>query len=240
MKTHMLEVRNLSVGYGKSKVINGVSIDICEGEIVALLGGNGAGKTTSLRAIMGILNPWDGEIFFQGQPIHNLRTPAIVSLGLSYVPEGKSVFPKMTVLENLELAANSPKAKSLKNKTLTEVFTLFPAIGKGTKLKELAGTLSGGEQRMLIIARGLMARPNLLLLDEPSLGLAPHIVQDVFRTIRKMHQQGLSILLVEQNVHISLKLANRGYVLEQGRIVIEGTGQEVIEMPHIKEAYLGI
>jgi branched-chain amino acid transport system ATP-binding protein len=217
-----------------------VSFSLSKGEVVALLGGNGAGKTTTLRSIIGILPPWNGEVLFSGEPIHHLKTPAIVSLGLSYVPEGKSIFPKMSVLENLELGVNSPEAKKLKNKTLKEVLSLFPRLSEGSKQKQLAGTLSGGEQRMMVIARGLMARPRLLLLDEPSLGLAPKLVQDLFATIGKIHQQGMSIFLVEQNVHLSLQLASRGYVLEHGHIVLAGMGKELIEMEHIKRAYLGM
>jgi branched-chain amino acid transport system ATP-binding protein len=236
----LLEIKNLAVGYGHLQVVHDVSFILSRGEAVALLGGNGAGKTTTLRAVMGILPPWNGEVLFAGRPIHHLKTPAIVSLGLSYVPEGKSVFPKMTVQENLELAVNSDEAKASKSKTLEEVFDLFPRLGEGGKPKQLAGTLSGGEQRMLIVARGLMARPRLLLLDEPSLGLAPKLVQDLFAAIRKIHQQGMSIFLVEQNVHLSLQLAGRGYVLEHGRLVLEGKARELIEMDHIKQAYLGI
>lgn len=236
----MLEVKSLAVGYGHLQVIYEVSFSLSKGEVVALLGGNGAGKTTTLRSIIGILPPWNGEVLFSGEPIHHLKTPAIVSLGLSYVPEGKSIFPKMSVLENLELGVNSPEAKKLKNKTLKEVLSLFPRLSEGSKQKQLAGTLSGGEQRMMVIARGLMARPRLLLLDEPSLGLAPKLVQDLFATIGKIHQQGMSIFLVEQNVHLSLQLASRGYVLEHGHIVLAGMGKELIEMEHIKRAYLGM
>lgn len=228
------------MGYGHLQVIYEVSFSLSKGEVVALLGGNGAGKTTTLRSIIGILPPWNGEVLFSGEPIHHLKTPAIVSLGLSYVPEGKSIFPKMSVLENLELGVNSPEAKKLKNKTLKEVLSLFPRLSEGSKQKQLAGTLSGGEQRMMVIARGLMARPRLLLLDEPSLGLAPKLVQDLFATIGKIHQQGMSIFLVEQNVHLSLQLASRGYVLEHGHIVLAGMGKELIEMEHIKRAYLGM
>ena len=236
----LLSIQNLAVGYGYLQVIQDVSLDLAEGEVVALLGGNGAGKTTTIRAIMGLLPPWGGEILFAGQPLQQLKTPAIVARGLSYVPEGKSVFPKMTVLENLELAVNSPEAKNLKSQTLREVFDLFPRLADPNKQKQLAGTLSGGEQRMLVVARGLMARPRLLLLDEPSLGLAPKLVQDLFAAIREFHLLGMSIFLVEQNVHLSLQLAGRGYVLEHGRIVLEGQAKELIEMDHIKQAYLGI
>ncbi len=236
----MLEVRNLAVGYGNIQVIYDITFHLSEGEVLALLGGNGAGKTTTIRSIMGIVPPWKGEIFFDGQAIHKLKTPAIVSRGLSYVPEGKSVFPKMTVLENLELAVNSPEAKMAKNKTFGEVLDLFPQLERGNKLKQLAGTLSGGEQRMLVIARGLMAHPRLLMLDEPSLGLAPFLVQDLFVAIEKIHEGGVPLFLVEQNVNLALQIANRGYVLEDGRIFLEGTGQELSQMPHVKEAYLGM
>ena len=236
----MLKISNLAVGYGYLQVIQDLSLDLAEGEVVALLGGNGAGKTTTIRAVMGLLPPWEGEILFAGQPIHHLKTPAIVSLGLSYVPEGKSVFPKMSVMENLELAVGSPEARKLKDKTLEEVLELFPRLADPNKQKQLAGTLSGGEQRMLVVARGLMARPRLFLLDEPSLGLAPKLVQGLFETIKKIHQQGMSIFLVEQNVHLSLQLAGRGYVLEHGRIVLGGKGSELIEMEHVKQAYLGM
>jgi branched-chain amino acid transport system ATP-binding protein len=236
----MLETKNLGVGYGHLQVVHEVSLAIGEGEIVALVGGNGAGKTTTLRAILGLLSPWEGEVLLGGQPIQNLKTPEIVTLGLAYVPEHKSVFPKMTVMENLELALNSNEAKEKKRETLAEVFELFPRISSADKLKQFAGTLSGGEQRMLVIARALMSRPRFILLDEPSLGLAPRLVTDLFKAIEEIHAGGVPILLVEQNVTMALRIADRAYVLEQGRIVLEGTGQELSEMPHIREAYLGI
>jgi len=236
----LLTIKNLAVGYGYLQVIEDLSLDLAEGEVVALLGGNGAGKTTTIRAIMGLLPPWKGEILFAGEPIHDLKTPSIVALGLSYVPEGKSVFAKMSVMENLELAANSPEAKGHRDRILEAVMELFPRLADPNKQKQLAGTLSGGEQRMLVVARGLMARPRLLLLDEPSLGLAPKLVQDLFEAIGKIHRQGMSIFLVEQNVHLSLQLAERGYVLEHGRIVLGGKGSELIEMEHVKQAYLGM
>jgi len=236
----MLETRNLGVGYGNLQVVHDVSLSIGQGEIVALVGGNGAGKTTTLRAIVGLLPPWQGEVLLGGQSIQNLKTPQIVSLGLAYVPEQKSVFPKMTVMENLELALNSKEAKQKKQETMAEVFDLFPRISSTAKLKQMAGTLSGGEQRMLVIARALMSRPLLILLDEPSLGLAPKLVQDLFEAIAKIHDRGVPILLVEQNVTLALQIADRAYVLEQGRVVLEGSGPELAEMPHIREAYLGI
>lgn len=236
----MLEVRELATGYGNLQVLYDISFHISEGEVVALLGSNGAGKTTSIRAIMGMLPKWKGEVLFQGQAIQEWKTPAIVALGLSYVPEGKSVFPKMTVQENLELAVLSREAKSVMKQTMNDVLNLFPQLGKQDKLRQQAGTLSGGEQRMLVLARGLMGRPRLLLLDEPSLGLAPKLVQDLFEAIEKIHRRKIPILLVEQNVNMSLKIADRGYVLEQGRIIFEGTGKGLSEMTHIKEAYLGL
>ena len=236
----MLEVKNLSVGYGNLQVIHEVSFALGKGELVALLGGNGAGKTTTLKAVMGLLPPWDGEVLLDGKPIHNLKTPAIVTLGLAYVPEHKSVFPKMTVLENLDLALNSPQAKEKRDETMREVFDLFPRISSKTKLRQMAGTLSGGEQRMLVIARALMSLPVYLLLDEPSLGLAPRLVQDLFEAIKQIHAKGVPIFLVEQNVNLTLQIADRAYVLEQGKIVLEGSGKELCEMPHIRESYLGI
>ncbi len=236
----MLEVKNLGVGYGNLQVIHQVSFTLGKGELVALLGGNGAGKTTTLKAVMGLLPPWEGEVLLDGKPIHELKTPEIVSRGLAYVPEQKSVFPKMSVLENLELALNSQQAKERKDQTKKEVFDLFPRISSKTKLKQMAGTLSGGEQRMLVIARALMSLPTYLLLDEPSLGLAPRLVQDLFEAIKQIHARGVPIFLVEQNVNLTLQIADRAYVLEQGRIVLEGPGRELSEMPHIRESYLGI
>ena len=236
----MLEVKNLGVGYGNLQVTHQVSFTLDKGELVALLGGNGAGKTTTIKSVMGVLPAWEGEVLLDGKPIHQLKTPQIVSMGLAYVPEQKSVFPKMTVLENLELALNSPESQEKKDQTMKEVFDLFPRISSKTKLKQMAGTLSGGEQRMLVIARALMSLPTYLLLDEPSLGLAPRLVQDLFEAIKQIHAKGVPIFLVEQNVNLTLQIADRAYVLEQGKIVLEGTGSELCEMPHIRESYLGI
>jgi branched-chain amino acid transport system ATP-binding protein len=236
----MLETRDLGTGYGNLQVVHGVSIAIRKGEMVALVGANGAGKTTTLRAIMGLLPAWEGEVLFDGKPIQGLKTPQIVSLGLAYVPEQKSVFPKMTVMENLDLSLNSREAKQKKEESLAEIFELFPRISSNAKLKQMAGTLSGGEQRMLVLARALMSSPRLILLDEPSLGLAPKLVYDLFVAVEKIHARGVPILLVEQNVTLALQIADRAYVLEQGRIVLQGTGRELAEMPHVREAYLGI
>jgi len=236
----MLETRDLGTGYGHLQVVRGVSIAIRKGEMVALVGANGAGKTTTLRAILGLLPAWEGEVLFDGKPIQGLKTPQIVSLGLAYVPEQKSVFPKMTVMENLDLSLNSREAKQKREESLAEIFELFPRISSNDKLKQMAGTLSGGEQRMLVLARALMSRPLLILLDEPSLGLAPKLVSDLFEAVEKIHARGVPILLVEQNVTLALQIADRAYVLEQGRIVLQGTGRELAEMPHVREAYLGI
>ena len=236
----MLETRDLGTGYGNLQVVRGVSIAIRKGEMVALVGANGAGKTTTLRAILGLLPAWEGEVLFDGKPIQGLKTPQIVSLGLAYVPEQKSVFPKMTVMENLDLSLNSREAKQKKEESLAEIFELFPRISSNAKLKQMAGTLSGGEQRMLVLARALMSSPRLILLDEPSLGLAPKLVYDLFVAVEKIHARGVPILLVEQNVTLALQIADRAYVLEQGRIVLQGTGRELAEMPHVREAYLGI
>jgi len=236
----MLETRDLGTGYGNLQVVHGVSIAIRKGEMVALVGANGAGKTTTLRAILGLLPAWEGEVLFDGKPIQGLKTPQIVSLGLAYVPEQKSVFPKMTVMENLDLSLNSREAKQKKEESLAEIFELFPRISSNAKLKQMAGTLSGGEQRMLVLARALMSSPRLILLDEPSLGLAPKLVYDLFVAVEKIHARGVPILLVEQNVTLALQIADRAYVLEQGRIVLQGTGRELAEMPHVREAYLGI
>jgi len=236
----MLETRDLGTGYGNLQVVHGVSIAIRKGEMVALVGANGAGKTTTLRAIMGLLPAWEGEVLFDGKPIQGLKTPQIVSLGLAYVPEQKSVFPKMTVMENLDLSLNSREAKQKKEESLAEIFELFPRISSNAKLKQMAGTLSGGEQRMLVLARALMSSPRLILLDEPSLGLAPKLVYDLFVAVEKIHARGVPILLVEQNVTLALQIADRAYVLEQGRIVLQGTGRELAETPHVREAYLGI
>lgn len=236
----MLKLNNVSTGYGSLKILNGISLNVHKGEIVCVLGGNGAGKTTMLKAIMGILPVWnDGEIIFNGKLISNFKTYDITYLGIAYIPEGKSVFPKMTVLENLQLAVNSSKTKANDgNEMITHIMAKFPVLRK--RLKQDADTLSGGEQRMLTIAQGLLTKPEIMLIDEPSLGLAPKIVHDTFEIIKTIQQEGVTILLVEQHVYLALKIANRGYVIENGNIAIEGSGKELLSSPYIKKAYLGL
>jgi branched-chain amino acid transport system ATP-binding protein len=234
----MLAVDNLHVHYGAIHALKGVSVKVPQGSIVTLIGANGAGKSTTLRAISGILRPSNGSVRFLdkdlvGQPAHTL-----VQKGMSHCPEGRRVFPRLTVHENLELGAFIRKDKDGVRKDLDEVFELFPRLKE--RLKQAAGTLSGGEQQMLAIGRSFMSRPKLLMLDEPSLGIAPILVQEIFRTIRKINQtQGMTILLVEQNANQALKLADYAYVLETGKVVLEGKASELAEDARVKAAYLG-
>ncbi|MEW6275184.1 MAG: ABC transporter ATP-binding protein [Bacillota bacterium] len=233
----MLRLENLSVFYGKIQALKGITLEVGQGELVALIGANGAGKTTTLRAISGVLKPAGGAIFYNGKRIDKLEPATILQLGICQVPEGRELFGEMTVLENLEMGALYIDNKKFKEK-LEEVFGFFPIL-KDRK-NQLAKTLSGGEQQMLAISRGLMSDPNCLLLDEPSLGLAPLIVEQLAQIISDLHRKGLTILLVEQNAVLALELANRGYVLETGCIVLEGTGQELLSNELVKKAYLGI
>jgi branched-chain amino acid transport system ATP-binding protein len=234
----MLIVEDLRVFYGDVQALWGISFRIMAGEIVTLLGGNGAGKTTTLRTISGILRPTVGSVRFEDQEITRLPSHAIVARGVGHIPEGRKLWPGMTVLENLELGAYSTAARSRSHESLRWVFTLFPLLEE--RRKQLAGTLSGGEQQMLAIGRALMARPKLLMLDEPSLGLAPLLVGELFRVVREINSQGVTVLLVEQNVHQALQVAHRAYILETGRIVREGSAQDLLADPSIKEAYLGL
>ena len=234
----LLEVRNINVYYGDMQALWDVSFDVDEGELVALVGSNGAGKTTTLRAISGILRPRSGTIKFKGMNLTEMKPHEIVESGVAHIPEGRQLFPKLTVLENLKAAAYTKRARERFNESLDFVFRLFPILRE--RSSQLAGTLSGGERQMLAIARGLMLNPELLMLDEPSLGLAPKLVQEIFKTVKELKDEGLTILLVEQNVHQALALADRGYVLETGRIVLHGTGKELLENPRIKTAYLGM
>ncbi|RLG63582.1 ABC transporter ATP-binding protein [archaeon] len=234
----LLEVRNINVYYGDMQALWDVSFDVDEGELVALVGSNGAGKTTTLRAISGILRPRSGTIKFKGIDLTEMKPHEIVESGVAHIPEGRQLFPKLTVLENLKAAAYTKRARERFNESLDFVFRLFPILRE--RSSQLAGTLSGGERQMLAIARGLMLNPELLMLDEPSLGLAPKLVQEIFKTVKELKDEGLTILLVEQNVHQALALADRGYVLETGRIVLHGTGKELLENPRIKTAYLGM
>ena len=233
----LLEVNGVAAAYGEVRALWDISFAVREGEIVTLLGANGAGKTTTMRVISGLLRPLAGDVRFGGRPIHRLRAPAIVEAGVIQIPEGRRLWPRMTVLENLELGAYLPQSRARRHETLAWVLSLFPRLAE--RRMQLAGTLSGGEQQMLAIGRGLMGLPRLLMLDEPSLGLAPILVKEVFRIVRQINAEGVTILLVEQNVHQALELASRGYVLETGRITRSGSAADLLQDPEIKRAYLG-
>lgn len=234
----MLEVSHLDTFYGKAQALWGVSLRVDEREIVALIGANGAGKTTLLNTISGVLRPALGSVEFLGRRIDGLAPHSIVELGISHVPEGRKLFPEMTVRENLEMGAYPYHAWKQKEETLLQVYQVFPALKE--RERQLARTLSGGEQQMLAMGRGLMSRPKLCMFDEPSYGLAPRLVLDVFQVIKSLREQGLTILLVEQNVRRSLEIADRAYVLENGRVVLEGPCRECLESEHVKKAYLGL
>jgi branched-chain amino acid transport system ATP-binding protein len=234
----MLEVENVSAGYGMVQILWDVSFKIKEKEIVSIIGPNGAGKTTLVKTIIGLLPPKNGTIRFKGESIEKLPPYEIVKRGINLIPEGREIFPRMTVEENLLLGAYTVNHKSKVKETKEKVYQIFPVLKKKEKL--LAQTLSGGEQQMLVIGRSLMSNPELLILDEPSLGLAPIIVEKVLDTLSKLNEDGVTILLVEQNIRDSLTIANRGYVLEEGKIIIEGKGRELLANNHIKEVYIGI
>ncbi len=234
----MLEVRDIDVAYGDVRVLHGMSVAVEEGEIVALVGANAAGKSTTINTISGMLRPSRGSIRFRGQGIDRLPPYEIVARGLVQVPEGRRLFPYMTVLENLELGAYSTEARRHRRRSLDHVFGLLPLLRE--RQDQLAGSLSGGEQQMLAIGRGLMALPRLLMLDEPSVGLAPLMVKQILETVKDVNAHGTTVLLVEQNVQQSLRLAHRGYVLENGRIVLEGKAADLLGNPHLKKAYLGM
>ncbi|MGA0597687.1 ABC transporter ATP-binding protein [Enterovirga sp. CN4-39] len=234
----MLQLRNVSAGYGGVVVLQDVSVDVAPGEVVTIVGANGAGKTTTLRTIAGLLAPQAGSITLDGDRIDGLAPHVVVEKGITLVPEGRQLFPFMSVRDNLLMGAYSRKARGQAGKTLAEMVDLFPRLGE--RLDQLAGSLSGGEQQMVAIARGLMSRPRLLMFDEPSLGLAPIMVKHVFRTIDWIVQTGTTILLVEQNVFQTLSIAHRAYVLENGAIRLSGTGRELLGNDHVRRAYLGI
>ncbi len=234
----MLKVNGIEVFYGDLQALRGVSLEVNRGEIVSIVGSNGAGKSTTLMTISGILKPKRGEIQFDQGRIHQYSSSKVVALGIVQIPEGRQLFPTLTVIENLEMGAQFPRAKKLRKETMEWVFKLFPRLEE--RKSQLAGTLSGGEQQMLAIGRGLMSRPNLLMLDEPSLGLSPILVKAIFDIIKAINGQGTTILLVEQNVFHSLTLSHRGYVLENGSIVMDGTGQELLKNQHIRQSYLGL
>jgi len=233
----LLELDNVKTYYGNIRALKGISIEVNEGEIVCLIGGNGAGKSTTLMTISGILTPQEGNIIYQGQSIISVRPDNIVQMGICQVPEGRMVFPMLTVMENLELGAYLRKDKAGIKEDINQVFGLFPVLRE--RCNQAGGTLSGGEQQMLAIGRALMARPNLLLLDEPSLGLAPILVDAIFGIIRRINNQGTTILLVEQNAQLALQYSHRGYVIETGEIVLTDTSAELLKNEQVKKAYLG-
>ena len=234
----LLEVAAIVAAYGEVRALWDVSLRVDEGEVVTLLGANGAGKTTTMRVLSGLLRPLAGSVTFAGERIYRLAPPRIVQAGLIQIPEGRRLWPRMTVLENLELGAYAPHLRARRGETLDWVFSLFPRLAE--RRRQLAGTLSGGEQQMLAIGRGLMSRPRLLMLDEPSLGLAPILVREVFTIIGQINARGVTVLLVEQNVRQALEIAHRGYVLETGRVVRSGSARDLLEDPEIKRAYLGL
>jgi branched-chain amino acid transport system ATP-binding protein len=234
----LLEVDAIDVFHGDVQVVFGLSLHIAEGEVVSIIGGNGAGKTTLLKAISGLMSPAAGAIRFEGQPVHALPPEAIVERGIVHVPEGRRLFTLMSVQDNLVVGAYNRRAEKHRAQTLEDVYGMFPRLRERTA--QMAMTLSGGEQQMVAIGRGLMARPKLLMLDEPSLGLAPILIQGIFETVRRIADQGTTVLLVEQDVKHSLSLSDRGYVLEHGRTVMEGPARELLDNPHIRTAYLGL
>lgn len=235
----LLEVQEIDVFYGDAQALVNVSLTVEQGEIVTLLGANGAGKSTTLRTVSGLLRPRRGSIMFGGQRIDQVPAHRLVELGIAHVPEGRRIFPSMSVMENLYVGAYNPSAWSERNLRLQQVIDLFPILAE--RQRQLAGTLSGGEQQMLAIGRALMARSHLLMLDEPSLGLAPRLVTQIFEIIGEIRQQqGVTILLVEQNAHMALQIADRGYVLETGRVVLNGTGKELLANQRVRQAYLGL
>ncbi len=234
----MLALNGASAGYGPAMAISNVSLTVGEGEIVCLLGSNGAGKSTILRAISGLIKLRSGSITFEGRAIDGLAAFKVAEFGIAHVPEGRRVFPEMTVLENLEMGAYIPRAKAVRRQTLEEVFAIFPKLAQ--RSRQLAGTMSGGEQQMLAIGRGLMLKPKLLMLDEPSLGLAPIVIDSTFDAIQTIHAMGMSILLVEQNATRALALGGRAYVLERGEIVMRGMSSELAKDSQLAAAYLGM
>ena len=235
--TPLLELREITAGYGSIEVLHGISLEVREGEIVSLIGGNGAGKSTTLHCISCLVGLRAGEVRFAGESLANVAAHEIVGRGLVQVPEGRKIFPRMTVLENLRMGAYSRNDRAGIESDLEEVYALFEILKSRTS--QLGGTLSGGEQQMLAIGRALMSRPKLLMMDEPSMGIAPLLVAKIFEAVKALRTRGLTILLVEQNARAALKLADRGYVLETGRIVLEGTGAALLSDPRVQAAYLG-
>lgn len=233
----MLKVNDLVVSYGGIEALKGISLEVPEGKIVTLIGANGAGKSTLLRSIMGLVKPESGSITYNDKEMLGLNSQKIVENGITLVPEGRRVFPNLTVLENLQIGAYMRKDKEEIEKDIRWIYDLFPRLEE--RSWQMAGTLSGGEQQMLAVGRALMCRPKVLMMDEPSLGLAPLIIKDIFKIIQEINKQGMTILLIEQNANMALKVADVAYVLETGRITMSGTGKELLENPDIKAAYLG-
>jgi len=233
----MLKIDGLNVNYGAIHALHDISIHVKAGEIVTLIGANGAGKTSILRAISGLIPIKSGEVIFEGKPIHNTDAYKLSKLGIAHVPEGRRIFANMSVMENLELGAYTRKDKSNIAKDYDMVFEKFPRLKE--RIKQMAGTLSGGEQQMLAMGRALMVRPRILLLDEPSMGLAPLVVRNIFSIIQEINKSGTTILLVEQNAHMALSIANKAYVLETGKIVLEGNAKELLSNDSVRSAYLG-
>jgi len=237
MPKPLLEIKNLDISYGAIQALQNNNLTVNEGEIVTLIGANGAGKSTTLRAISRLINPLKGQIFYNGQEITRYRPDYVVKLGIAHSPEGRRVLARQTVLTNLELGAYTRSDRLGIKTDIERQFITFPRLGE--RRHQLAGTLSGGEQQMLAIARAVMSRPKLLLLDEPSLGLAPQIVREIFSVIRQLHELGVTILLVEQNANLALQIAHRGYVLEAGQLILTGVASELLRDERVKKAYLG-
>lgn len=233
----MLRIENLDFSYGDLQVLWGISLQVAQGEIVTVLGANGAGKSTTLKNVSRLVRPSRGSITFEGKDLCKLESHEVVELGVVQVPEGRRIFPEMTVLENLRMGSFIKSTRPDRQRNIERAFTLFPRLAE--RQKQLGGTLSGGEQQMLAIGRGLMTNPRLLLLDEPSLGLSPLFVKNIFEIIKEINKQGTTILLVEQNVFQSLRISHRAYVLETGRVVLSGTGEELLGNEHVKKAFLG-
>lgn len=234
----VLDIKNIDVFYGDVQVIWDVSFEVMKGEVVALIGANGAGKSTTLRTISGILRPKKGEVLFENTPIHKVEPYKLIEMGISLCPEARRLFVEMTVEENLDMGSLRGKARKQRGKTKEMVFDLFPRLKE--RRKQLAGTLSGGEQQMAAVGRGLMALPKLMMFDEPSLGLAPILVREIFNVIKRIREEGTTVLIVEQNVKQTLAIADRAYVLESGKVVMQGTGRALLNDEHVKKAYLGV
>jgi len=233
----MLRLEGVRAAYGRVEALRGVTLEVRAGELVTLIGANGAGKTTTLKTISGILRPTAGHILFEGEAIHGLSPRGVLRRGIAHCPEGRRIFPYMSVLENLEMGAYARADAGGVREDLERVLARFPALAE--RLRQVAGTLSGGEQQMLAIGRALMARPRVLLLDEPSLGLAPAIIETTFEIIREIRRRGVTVLMVEQNASLALRMADRGYVLESGQVAVAGTGADLIANDHVRQAYLG-